>query len=349
MKTLVYYGPHEYKLEERAKPTLTDGEVLLKVESAGICGTDLKIFTYGHQSIHPPVVTGHEIVGTVVESKSKHCKTVGEHVLVVTPVGCMKCHYCASGKQNMCPDVSSKGHSIGFYTDGGFAEYVRIPKEAVDQGVLIPIPESDIPLTHFPICEPLSCVINGQEKLKIRETDTVVVMGAGPIGCMQVSLARAKGAQTIILSDIDEKKLELAKNMPADQFVLNTNGELKKHVMIATNNLGADVIIVAAPSGVGQEEAIEMAAPLARISFFGGLPKTAPTITLNSNTVHYKELEIYGAYASSRTQYIEAMNLILEKKIDTTKLVTHTFPLSEIEHAIELMKRGEAIKIVIVP
>ena len=119
--------------------------------------------------------------------------------------------------------------------------------------------------------------------------------------------------------------------------------------MKETNGEGADVIIIAAPSGRGQEDAIELAAPLGRISFFGGLPKTAPTITLNSNRLHYRELEVYGAYASTRKQYVEAMNLVLSQKVETSKLVTHIMPLSQMNEAIDLMKRGEAIKIILTP
>ena len=350
MKALVYYGPQNYKLEEKEKPRIKKGEVLVKVIATGICGTDLKIFTHGHHAIHNPVTTGHEIVGEVVESKSDNqFAKVGEKVLVVTPVGCMKCRYCAAGKQNMCPLVADKGHSIGYYCDGGFAEYVRIPKDAVDQDVLIPIPTTTIPIEHFAICEPLSCVINGAEKLRITAADTVLVMGSGPIGCMHVSLAKAHGAKKIILTDLDEKKLNLAKAAPADVFIKHEGDSLKETIMEETNGEGADVIIIAAPSSRGQEDAIALAAPLGRISFFGGLPKTDPTITLNSNRLHYRELEIYGAYASTRKQYVEAMNLVLSQKIETSKLVTHVMPLSRIHEAIDLMKRGEAIKIILTP
>lgn len=350
MKALIYYEPGTYKLEEKEKPIIQKGEVLLKVLAAGICGTDIKIFTHGHHAIQKPVTTGHEIVGEIVESKSKNKYAIlGSKVLVVTPVGCMQCRFCKAGKQNMCPLVADRGHSIGYYCDGGFAEYIRIPKEAVDQDVLIPIPKSDIPIEHFAICEPLSCVINGADKLKISSNDTVVVMGAGPIGCMHVNLAHAKGAKKIILTDIDEKKLKLAEASPADICIKHQGNNLKEIILKETGGEGADVIIIAAPSGQGQEDAIELAAPLGRISFFGGLPKTAPTINLNSNRLHYRELEIYGAYASTRKQYVEAMNLVIRKKIDTKTLITHILPLSEIDHAVELMKRGEAIKIILTP
>lgn len=353
MKALVYYGPKEYRLEDKPIPSIKKGEVLLKVVAAGICGTDLKIFEHGHHAVKVGVTTGHEIVGTIVQSKSSNTNLRnGLNVLVVTPVGCMNCKYCLAGKQNMCPLVADRGHSIGYYTDGGFAEYLRIPKDAVDQGVLIVIPKKiAVPLTHIPICEPLSCVINGQEKLKISQSDVVLIMGAGPIGCMQVSLAKARKARKIILADIDVKKLNLAKKagVPADLFVNSSKTDLKTRVLKESGGIGADVIIIAAPSGKGQEDAVDMAAPLGRISFFGGLPKTMPTITLNSNKLHYRELEIYGAYASTRRQYEEALRLVTTKEIDTSKLVTHIFPLYKVQDAIDCMKRGEAIKIILTP
>src|SRR5262249_8087187 len=136
MKALVFYGPNDFRLEERPKPAIGEGEVLLKVLANGICGTDLKIFMNGHRAVRPPMVTGHEIVGEVAESKASSAN-VGDKVVVVTPVGCMQCKYCKKGEQNLCPLVVKDVHSIGYYTDGGFAEFMRVPKEAVEQNVLI--------------------------------------------------------------------------------------------------------------------------------------------------------------------------------------------------------------------
>ncbi len=352
MKSVVFYEPGKFLVEDKPIPPVKDGEVLLKVISCGLCGTDLKIFTHGHHAIKPPITTGHEIVGQVVESKSDDKKIkVGDNVIVVTPVGCMKCKYCWQNKQNMCPWVANEVHSIGYYCDGGFAEYVVIPKEAVDQKVLIHIPESVIKIEDFALCEPLSCVINGQDKLRITPEDTVTVIGAGPIGCMHVFLSRAKGVKKIILADISKNKLELARknNIPADFFVDSTQTNLVDFVLEETGAAGSDVTIVAAPSGKAQEDAVQLTAILGRISFFAGLPKNSPSINFPSNILHYREQELYGAFASNRKNYEQALSLILNGQIDAEKLVTHYLPLEKIHEAAHLAKTEHAIKIIIVP
>lgn len=350
MKSIVFYGPKDFRVEDRPRPMIEDGEMLLEVIACGLCGTDLKIFENGHHAVKPPLITGHEIVGCVIESRAatSDVKT-GDNVIVVTPVGCMNCKYCTRGEQNMCSLVADKVHSIGYYTDGGFAEYMRVPREAVDQNVLIKIPETDAPLNYFAICEPLSCVINGQDKLKISSDDIVLVIGSGPIGVMHVYLAKARGVKKIILADLEKKKLDLAKKAPADVFVDSSKENLEEIISRETGGRGADVVIVACASGKAQESAVKLAGIRARISFFGGLPKTSPDISLPSNIVHYREQEIYGAFASNRRQYEEALNLILSGAINPSKIITHTFHLEEIEKAVALMKNGEALKMLVVP
>ncbi|MBI3619789.1 alcohol dehydrogenase catalytic domain-containing protein [Candidatus Roizmanbacteria bacterium] len=352
MRALVYYGAKKFAVEEKTIPEIKRDEVLLKIIACGICGTDLRIFSSGHHAITPPRITGHEIVAKIVSNKSQY-KTLkkGDDVIVVTPVGCMKCRFCKAGVQNMCVKVALHGHSLGYYADGGFAQYMKVPKEAMTQNVLIKIPKNrhDVALEHLVLCEPLSCVINGQEKLKITRNDIVLILGAGPIGCMHAYVAKSKNAKTIILADLQQKKLKMARNVPADIMVDTTKQNLEKIIMKVSAGRGADVIIVAAPSPEGQTDAVRLAAIRGRISFFGGLPKTNPTITLQSNLVHYKELEIYGAFASNRSQYLQALNMLLNKSVDSSVLVSHIFSLSQIHNALKTLQEGNAIKIIIDP
>lgn len=351
MKALIYRGPNDFRVEDKPIPNIGRGEVLLKVKACGICGTDIKIFNFGHRRIKKGLTTGHEIVGQIIKAKSqKRDIKVGDHVIVVTPVGCMRCRFCLAGKQNMCSRVVEEAYSIGYYVDGGFAEYIKIPKEAVNQNALIKIPaKTNIPIEHFSLCEPLSCVINGQEKLKITSTDTVVIIGAGPIGCMHAFLAKAIGVKKIIMVDINKKKLNLVKHIPANIFIDAKKQNVKKIVYDETGAMGADVVIVAASSINAQELAILLAARQGRISFFGGLPGSNPVIKLRSNLIHYKELELFGAYASNNSQYKKALSLILKKKINTGRIITHLFRLKEIKKAITTIQKGVVIKALIIP
>lgn len=350
MRALLFRGPNDYSVEENPVPQIGEGEVLLKIIACGLCGTDVKIFGNGHRAITPPMTTGHEIVGVVEESKSDKAGVVkGDNVLVVAPIGCMKCSFCLRGEQNICPNVVEKVHAFGYDTDGGFAEYLRIPKDAADQNVLIKIPETEIPLTLLAVTEPLACVLNGQEKLRIGPDDVVVVIGAGPIGSMHVIAARAQGAKKIILADIDSAKLALASILRADVLVDSSKENLVERVRKETDGCGADVVIIAAPAPSLQTEAIEMAAVRARVSFFAGLAKGTISPLIDTNKIHYWEIEVYGAFGACRRQYEKAMQLIISRPADFKTLVTHTLPLEDIKKAVELIKAGQTIKVVIIP
>ncbi|MBI4085833.1 MAG: alcohol dehydrogenase catalytic domain-containing protein [Candidatus Liptonbacteria bacterium] len=350
MRALIFRGPNDYSVEEKPIPQIGEGEMLLKIIACGLCGTDVKVFGNGHRAITPPRTTGHEIVGTVAESKSDKAGVVkGDNVLVVAPIGCMKCSFCLRGEQNICPVVVEKVHAFGYDTDGGFAEYLLIPKEAAEQGVLIKIPETEIPLTLLAVAEPLACVLNGQEKLRIGPDDVVVVIGAGPIGSMNVIAARAEGAKKIILADIDSAKLALASVVHPDVSVDSSKENLVERVRKETDGRGADVVIVAAPAPALQTEAIEMAAVRARVSFFAGLAKGTVSPIIDTNKIHYWEIEVYGAFGACRKQYEKAMQLIISRPADFQALVTHTMPLGDIKKAVDLMKTGQTIKVVIAP
>ncbi|RJQ29481.1 alcohol dehydrogenase [Candidatus Parcubacteria bacterium] len=350
MRALLFRGPNDYRVEERPLPQIVEGDVLLKIIACGLCGTDVKVLGNGHRAVKPPMTTGHEIVGEVEESKSSAAGVAkGDNVLVVAPIGCMKCNFCLRGEQNICPVVVESVHAFGYDTDGGFAEYMRVPKEAADQGVLIKIPETSIPLASFAIAEPLACVLNGQEKLHICPDDTVVVIGAGPIGVLHVVAARAEGAKKVILADVNPAKLSLAAGVCADALVDSSKENLVERVRKETEGRGADVVIVAAPAPSLQTEAIEMAAVRGRVSFFAGLAKGTTSPPIDTNAIHYREIEVYGAFGACRKQYEKAMHLILDGKVNPAQLITHTLPLEDIEKAVDLMKAGQTIKVVIVP
>jgi L-iditol 2-dehydrogenase len=223
---------------------------------------------------------------------------------------------------------------------------MKMPREGVLRGNLLVLPE-DMDLLEASLIEPLSCVINGQSYLHIGLGETVLVIGAGPIGCMHVAMAKNHGAGRIILADISDERLELAQRIGADVYINPQKENLKERVFELTGGLGADVVIVAASSGSAQEEALELVAPQGRISLFGGLPKEKPTITFNSNIVHYKEIGVFGVFASHASQYEEAARLIYARRVPARDLITHVLPLEDIVRGIELVKSGKALKAVI--
>jgi len=343
MKAAFFMGPGKMEVREVETPRPGPGEVLIKVAACAICGTDVRIFQHGHHHVKPPQITGHEIAGEIVElGEGVSGYKVGDKVVVITVISCGRCHYCRRGLQNLCPEQKY----IGYHYAGGFAEYMIMPREGVERGNLLILPE-DADLLEFSLVEPLSCVINGQSYLNIGLGEKVLVVGAGPIGCMHVVMAKNHGAGMIIVADISESRLELAQRVEADLYVNSSKESLKEKVLEATSGLGVDVAIVAASSNQAQEEVLEMVAPRGRVSFFGGLPKDRPTINFNSNIVHYKEIGVFGVFASHASQYEEAAELIYRKRINARSLITHVVNLDEVVKGIQLVRSGEALKAVV--
>jgi L-iditol 2-dehydrogenase len=349
MKAAFYLGPGNFEVRETPKPEATDGEVLLKVDACSVCGTDIRIFKSGHPKVTPPHITGHEICGVIQQvGKGVQGLKEGQRVTVVTEVGCGQCDFCRRGKQNLCYAVSQELNAVGYKFQGGFAEYMPMVEAAVTQGCVLPVPDH---LSNEEVCliEPLSCVINGQEYLNITIGDTVAVFGAGPIGSMHIALARAKGASKIFLIEPMAERQKMAERFGPDAIIDPNDGDPVQQILDLTNGNGVSVAITACSVGVAQEQAVAMAAIQGRVCFFGGLPKDKPTINLNSNTVHYKELSLFGAFASAGYQYSQALNLLATGQIDGKKFITHKFPLEQVVEGIQTSMRGEALKVAIEP
>ena len=337
MRVARFYAPGDLRLEEAPEPVAGPGEVKIRVRNCSTCGTDVKIFNHGHHHLVPPRVIGHEIAGEVVGS--------GERVQVIAAVPCGVCADCTRGRPSVCPNQTS----MGYHYDGGFAEYTVVPEAVLRVDGLNRIP-TGISFAEASVAEPLACVLNGQELAGVGSGDDVVVLGAGPIGCLHVRLARARGARRVFLADLNRARLDLAANLVGpDAAICGSEVDTVDTVLKLTDGRGVDVGITAAASGAAQQEAVLMAARSGRISFFGGLPKDAPTITLDSNLVHYRELTLLGANGSSPTHNKQALELIASGQVPVHDLITHRLPLDRVHDAIELVASGTAIKVTIEP
>nr|WP_246497225.1 zinc-binding dehydrogenase [Sphaerisporangium rubeum] len=200
------------------------------------------------------------------------------------------------------------------------------------------------------VAEPLACVLNGQELARVGEGDDVVVLGAGPIGCLHVRLARSRGAGRVVLADLNPERLAMAAELVRPDATIGGPGvDVVDEVLKLTGGRGADVVITAAASGAAQEQAVQMTARQGRISFFGGLPKDNPFIRLDSNLVHYRELTIVGANGSSPRHNAEALGLIASGAVPVADLITHRIPLTEVLDGIDTVARGVAIKVTVEP
>ncbi|GLY07598.1 MULTISPECIES: zinc-dependent dehydrogenase [Actinoplanes] len=346
MKVVRFHAPGDVRFEEAPEPTVGPGEVKIRVRNCSTCGTDVKISKFGHHHIHPPRVMGHEIAGEVVETgEGVEGWSAGDRVQVIAAIPCGECAECKRGRMTICPNQVS----MGYHFEGGFAQYMVVPKEVLKVDGLNRIPDG-VSFAEASVAEPLACALNAQNLARVGEGDDVVVIGSGPIGCLHVRLARARGAARVFLVELSRQRLEMAANLvKPDAAICAGEVDPIEEVLKLTDGRGADVIITAAASGKAQEQAIQMAARQGRISFFGGLPKDKPTITCDSNLVHYRELMIIGANGSSPDHNKQALELVATGAVPVADLITHRLPLEQAIEAFGIVERGEAIKVTIEP
>ena len=346
MKVARYYAPGDIRLEQLPEPDVSAGELKLRVRACSTCGTDVKISRSGHPNMTPPQVMGHEIAGEIVAiGAGVEGWTLGDRVQVIAAIPDGTCPDCLAGHQSICPNQLSMGYQF----PGGFAEFMIVPREvlAVDGATRIP---ENLSYAEASLTEPLACVLNGQELARVGAGDTVVVIGSGPIGCLHVRLARARGAATIILIDLNAERLASAAALVHPDLTVATDAQDPvAAVLDATGGRGADVVITAAASGAAQEQGLRMLARRGRLSLFGGLPKDASTITVDANLVHYRELTIVGVNGSTPAQNKQALDLIASGAVPVADLITHRLPLDQVLDGIEIVARGEAIKVTIEP
>ena len=345
MKVARLYAPGDLRVEDLPVPEAGPGDLVIRVRTCSTCGTDAKIFRFGHHHISLPRVLGHEVAGEITAAGSGVGDwSEGDRVQIIAAIPDGVCFFCRRGQHTVCEDLES----IGYQYDGGFAELMRVPAKVLAVAGVNRVPEH-VPFEEASLTEPLACVLNGQELAQVGEGDVVVILGAGPIGCLHVRLARARGASSVVLVDVNQGRLDLASRAEPDVSIDSTKDDPIDAVRKMTDGRGADVVITATGVGQAQEQALEMAAPRGRISLFGGLPKDNSTIRFDSNLVHYGELSVFGAYGSAPRHNREALALIADGKVRVDDLITHRMPLADVHRAIETVISGEGLKVVIEP
>jgi L-iditol 2-dehydrogenase len=260
MKAAVYEGKEQVVLREVKQPELEDGEVLLKIEACSVCGTDLRTYRHGDAKIKPPRILGHEFCGVVVESRAgpEAPVAVGDRVVMYIVLACGTCRYCKKGRPNLCTNRTT----MAYHHDGAFAPYMKVPARAVDQLFKV---SGDISSAEMSLAEPLGCVINAHSKLGVGLKDTVVVIGAGPIGVMHALVSRLQGAQKVYLLDTAENRLKIAHRFDLDGYAtVKPDHSHRDQIKEWTDGFGPDVVIVACSVAAAQADALEIAGILRR-------------------------------------------------------------------------------------
>ena len=342
MKAAVLYGKEDLQIESVAVPSIGDGDVLVRVQAALTCGTDVKVFRRGYHArmIVPPALFGHELAGDIVAiGKKVRGFKVGQRVVAANSAPCLQCFYCKRGSENLCEDL--------LFNNGAYAEYIRIPSRIVERN-MYQIP-GHVTYQDAALVEPLACVLRGIDELPVRAGDTMAVIGLGPIGLMFVRLAKAYGARVIALGR-RKTQLDRASAMGADELVISGDpGETLDKVRELTGGRGADIAVEA----VGNPEVWEMAAKCLRrggtVNFFGGCPNDS-RIQLDTQLLHYSEITCKASFHHTPAHIRKALDFVSRGVITARDFVNRVEPLTNLLEVMRhLMSHNGHMKTAIIP
>jgi L-iditol 2-dehydrogenase len=343
MTAAVLYGKEDVKIEQVPIPRVGEGEVLIKVEVALTCGTDLKVYQRGYHArmIVPPALFGHELAG-VIEQVGTNVRGFkkGMRVVALNSAPCQMCFYCSKHQENLCEDL--------LFNTGAYAEYIRIPRRIVESNMLA-MP-GGVSFEDAAMTEPLACVLRGLHEANPEIGDTVVVIGGGPIGMMFIQVAKLTGCNVISVVKRDSQ-VDAAKHMGADDVVQITHvlDPVEAVRSLTREKRGGDVVIEAVGRPQAWEWAIEMVRKGGTVNFFGGCA-SGTKVQLDTNRLHYSEIVLKATFHHTPETVRRAFALIAEKKIRGNDYVTGEAPLSRLQHVLRhMLNRNGDIKTAIIP
>lgn len=343
MRAAVFEGPEKMSVREVELAPCGDDDIVMKVYACGLCGSDIRNYKTGLKGDVKSQIMGHEFTGTVSEvGKNVTRYKAGDKVAVAPDVSCGECWYCKRGLVNLC--VSHR--MVGTHWPGGFAEYVHLPKVVLDRGMVHHIPEG-LSLEDAALSEPASSVIAAQENAGVGLGDTVLIIGDGPIGCLHIDVARARGAATVIMAGL--MRLKEAERFKPDLLIDAGSQDTVAEVLKATGGLGADVAIAANPVAATQAQAVKAVRKRGRVVLFGGLPKTAPETTLDGNIIHYGEIQVLGAFSYPAHIHQKALATIKAGLIKPSMYFNMTVSLDDIVSGFTAAAAGKALKVLVKP
>ena len=345
MKTAILRNVKKIEVKDVPVPECPADGLLLRVKACAVCGTDLKIYNYGHIHLKLPRVLGHENAGIIEEvgPKAGDFKK-GSRVAVAAVINCLKCEFCRAGKCTMCANLEA----FGYHYDGGFEEYMVVPAKAIAADCVNEIPEN-VTFEEASLAEPLACCIHGQKLSGVELGKSVAIVGAGPLGSMHTQLARMAGAHPVVLIDVEEKRLEMAGFSKPTFTIDASKDDPVKKVTEITGGRGVDCVIVACSAKAAQKYSLELVARCGSVNFFGGLPKTDSVVELDTNLIHYKECCVVGTHGSAAVDNKNAIKLIAGGRVNVKPLISKKIAIDQLEATLASKPDIAAMKTVVTP
>lgn len=339
-----FYQPLDARVEEVDVPSIMDKEVLVRTRLALTCGSDVKMYRRGHPLVRPPVTIGHEFTG-VVEKTGRLVSDFyeGARVVAANSAPCNTCHYCTKNKRNLCERAAEK---LGFSSPGSYAELIPIPGNIVKQNMFI-VPDN-VRDEEAAFLEPLACVVHGNKIAQIKEGESVLIMGSGPIGLLHLQLARLSRASPIIVADPHEEKLGTAKTLGADHSLNSRSQDYHERIKELTEGKGPEIVVEAVGRVEAWQEAFDIVDRGGKVLLFGGCPAGTAT-SFETDKLHYGELKLLGAFHHDPYDVREAFRLICEHKLNLLPIISRRMHLREAKQALEELSHGTALKIALYP
>jgi len=337
----MYYNNNDVRVEEKPKPKIGPGELLVKVTASGICGTDVVEWYRRHRV---PLVLGHEIAGEIIEIGDgiKRYK-VGDRISASHHVPCNACHYCLMGHHTVCDTLRRTN-----FDPGGFAEFLRIPAINIEKGGVYPLPK-EVAFEEATFIEPLACVLRGQVQAGYKKGQTVLIIGSGISGLLHIQLAKARSFGKIIATDINDYRLNLASKFGAD-IAIHAEENIPEKVKKFNDNRLADIVILCTGAPMAIEQALRSVDRGGTILFFASTEEGLKFL-LSVNEFFWKnEVMLVSSYAANPQEYLNALELIQDRKINVKDMITHRLGLNEIQKGFNLVREAkESIKVIIEP
>lgn len=341
MKVAMYYCNSDVRIQEMPVPKIGQGELLIKVEASGICGSDVMEW-YRRDKV--PLVLGHEIAGVIKEvGQGVRKYKIGDRISASHHVSCGECHYCLAGHHTVCETLRRT-----FFDPGGFSEFIRLPKINVEKGVYLLPKEVSFPEATF--IEPVACVLRGQRLANMKKAKTVLVIGSGVAGLLHIQMAKINGASLVVATDINEYRLNVAKKLGADYVIDAKIKDVPVSFKEINSGRLADLVIICTGAPQAIQQALNSVDRGGTVLFFAPTNEGI-TLPISINKLFWRtEITLTSSYAGTPEEHLEALDLIRQHKLNILEMITHRLKLSEIQRGFQLVAQAQdSLKVIIEP